>query len=467
MKKILKLLLAIIMFVPFIAKADMGAPTVRSYKAVVIKAEGITKYDDDLSKDGTLAKDSVVEVEYEIKEKGVVYLSVTMEDDEDYNYFFVKAEDVVPLEKEVDPGDKMVDKLEKSTEFKVFAKDGVDVRKGPSASYEKVGHLDQGTTGKYRYFIDESSYIYVDVAGVTGWVDQIDAAVLTKGGPVILAEIQNGGDACGNIPANTTFDEIWYSIAWDGVAIADYNGCQAELSWFKNEDMVTLLSEPDVEKTLKEVKLYQTPTSKKVLGSIPKGEKATFISDIHYEFDMGPGDMYIYAEYKGVKGWAPYKSEYFKSAEEYEEDWDDDEDEEEPEIEDEDPVMPYEEPEEEEELEEEEEEVTEKKHRREEEDEDDEEDSGLDSRDIVIMCCIGAGTFMVGGIITIIFVNRKKKVKAPVEAAPVVAPTPEVPVAEEVPVHVDPIQPSVAKEEVAVATEPLQETPKKGKKKNK
>ena len=466
MKKILKLLLAIIMFVPFIAKADMGAPTVRSYKAVVIKAEGITKYDDDLSKDGTLAKDSVVEVEYEIKEKGVVYLSVTMEDDEDYNYFFVKAEDVVPLEKEVDPGDKMVDKLEKSTEFKVFAKDGVDVRKGPSASYEKVGHLDQGTTGKYRYFIDESSYIYVDVAGVTGWVDQIDAAVLTKGGPVILAEIQNGGDACGNIPANTTFDEIWYSIAWDGVAIADYNGCQAELSWFKNEDMVTLLSEPDVEKTLKEVKLYQTPTSKKVLGSIPKGEKATFISDIHYEFDMGPGDMYIYAEYKGVKGWAPYKSEYFKSAEEYEEDWDDDEDEEEPEIEDEDPVMPYEEPEEEEELEEEEEEVTEKKHRREEEDEDDEEDSGLDSRDIVIMCCIGAGTFLIGGAITIIFVNRKKKVKAPVEVAPVVAPIPAAPV-EEVPVHVDPIQPSVAKEEVAVATEPLQETPKKGKKKNK
>ena len=438
MKKILKLLLAIIMFVPFIAKADMGAPTVRSYKAVVIKAEGITKYDDDWSKDGTLAKDSVVEVEYEIKEKGVVYLSV-----------------------------KMVDKLEKSTEFKVFAKDGVDVRKGPSASYEKVGHLDQGTTGKYRYFIDESSYIYVDVAGVTGWVDQIDAAVLTKGGPVILAEIQNGGDACGNIPANTTFDEIWYSIAWDGVSIADYNGCQAELSWFKNEDMVTLLSEPDVEKTLKEVKLYQTPTSKKVLGSIPKGEKATFISDIHYEFDFGPGDMYIYAEYKGVKGWAPYKSEYFKSAEEYEEDWDDDEDEEEPEIEDEDPVMPYEEPEEEEELEEEEEEVTEKKHRREEEDEDDEEDNELASRDIVIMCCIGAGTFLIGGAITIIFVNRKKKVKAPVEAAPVVAPTPEVPVAEEVPVHVDPIQPSVAKEEVAVATEPLQETPKKGKKKNK
>ncbi|MBQ4030830.1 MAG: hypothetical protein II625_03650, partial [Bacilli bacterium] len=96
MKKLLKLLLAIIMFVPFIAKADMGAPTVRTYKAVVIKAEGITKYDDDLRKDGTLAKDSVVEVEYEIKEKGVVYLSVTMEDDEDYNYFFVKAEDVVP-----------------------------------------------------------------------------------------------------------------------------------------------------------------------------------------------------------------------------------------------------------------------------------------------------------------------------------------------------------------------------------
>ena len=467
MKKLLKLLLAIIMFVPFIAKADMGAPTVRTYKAVVIKAEGITKYDDDLRKDGTLAKDSVVEVEYEIKEKGVVYLSVTMEDDEDYNYFFVKAEDVVPLEKEVDPGDKMVDKLEKSIEFKVFAKDGVDVRKGPSASYEKVGHLDQGTTGKYRYFIDESSYIYVDVAGVTGWVDQIDAAVLTKGGPIVLAEDQDGGDACGKIPANSTFDEVWYSIAWDGVAIVDYNGCQAELSWFKNEDIVTLLSEPDVEKTLKEVKLYQTPTSKKVLGSIPKGEKATFISDIHYEFDMGPGDMYIYAEYKGVKGWAPYKSEYFKSAEEYEEIWEDEEDDwEDEEEEDETPEIEpeIEEPEEEEEKEEKGE-VSEKKSHRD-EDEDDEEGFELDTKDIVIMCCIGAGTFMVGAIITIIFVNRKKKNKvAPVEVAPAtIAPTP---VQEEVPVHVDPIQPSVAKEEVAVATDPVQETPKKGKKKNK
>ena len=392
MKKEIKLLFALfILLMPFIVKADMGAPIVRSYEAIVIKADGIDYYaagsDWDFTKKGHLDKDTKITVDFEMTSKDTTYLSFEYDDD----IYYVRSEDVEPLDKEVSYKDSAVDKYEETFKVKVEAKDGVPVRKGPSAAYDVINTLDKGTVGKTKYYIEESGYIYIETDKVSGWVDTLEGAVLFYGGDYVVAEEIKLD--CATIPIGTKIKDAWYTDMWSGNILLTYKGCSDYYHWFKQAALVEAESYTGDIKN--KATIYEKPTMKKEIGTIPKGANVKVLSGTYIEDDYDPNiEPKIYVEYEGKKGWIVYKENLFSNVKEY--------------------VEEKEEPKEEEEPKEDKEEKAKDENKDEDKDDDDDEEkeNKLDTKTIVTICLFTAGAFVLGSVAAIVLVNvKKKKVK--------------------------------------------------------
>ena len=397
MKKIFKMFILIIILFPFVVSADMGAPVIPEYEGIVIKEGGSDYYDItynnakySIKKVGTLKKDSKIKVIYEENFDNTVYLAYN---DEKYNLFYVKASDVIPANDELSYTDSHVGKLDEASSFYVYS--DVEVKKGPSYSYETVGKLKKGTKGKYQYTIDDSIYIYVDIDGVKGWIGALDRKVLTKKDMtyVIGKELNT---KCGTIPVNTIFvnpydapdhDSMKYG---DGTTLVEINGCETFINTFHTDNVgVVYGDEGSNYKTIKEIKVYENKEFKKEVGTIPAGVQLEMYASPNY---TGPGPTYL--QYKDIKGWvdgeeANSKVEWVEMTEE-----------------------------EKEEAKKEQEELEEEKETKEEEtktettgekEEKKEEKKEKDSNDVVMICIIVALSLACGSLITLLLVNKKKK----------------------------------------------------------
>lgn len=420
MKRIFKkLLLTILVLLPVTVFADMGAPEVKSYKAEIIKEEGADYYnwgvvDNGLIKKGHKDKGTIVEANYEMEQDGVIYIECT---DENNNIYYFKSSDIVPVEKELIPDKniKGISEKKEPEEYKVYQ--DVEVRKGPSATYESVGKLKKGTIGKYIYYIEESTYIYVEQDGLKGWVDMMNNSVLLH--PIDGKILVTGNDIktdCGTIPLNSIFTSNWKTTNWDAVSnnggsLIEYNKCETFLPTFKNSEIayVNDFSEYYV-MTGKDIEVYESVNSKKVVGTIPKG---SIITKNGYTTENGPGSIYL--EYNDIKGWVngiyymndeeaiqniyPASPEFDKNVlEELKNNL-------EKEV-----KIDYKEDSKEEtkEDEEEKEEKEDKKEDSKEKKEDKKAKTG-NTNDTITMCCIAAVAFALGAIVAIVLVNKNKK----------------------------------------------------------
>ena len=367
------LLLLFLLLIPFIAKADMSAPLVRSYEAIVIKVDGVDYYELNtnwsFSKKGHLDKDTKILIEYEMTEDDVVYLSFSKDGD----YYYVESNDVKPLEGEVKPDSDGVEKLDSKQIIRIEAKDGVLVKKGPSVAYETVGTLKKGTEATYRYEISESGYIYVDVGDVKGWILTLEGAVLFYGGDYILAnDIEL---TCGKVPANTILKNVWYTDVWSGDVLVEYNDCKDYYHWFKDPNFVVYGSYISG-KASEEIIIYEKPNMEKQIGIIAKDTKVSLYSENYYADEYDPDVIpMVYVEASDKKGWIASDENELYDVERIK-----DEKEE---------VVEVEEPKEKE---------TDKK-----------ESKKWDTKTIVIVCVVGALAFALGAIATIVLVNRKNK----------------------------------------------------------
>ncbi len=376
-KKVSLLVLLFLLFMPLIAKADMGAPMVRTYEAVVIKVDGADYYEQDndwnWEKKGHLNKDDKVKIEFESTDDGEVYLAFN----KGGGYYFVKASDVAPLEKEVKPNGEGIIELDKEQKIRVEAKEGVEVKKGPSVAYETVGTLKKGTEATYKYEIDESGYIYVDTGDIKGWVLTLEGTVLFSGGDYVLAD--DIELTCGKVPANTVLKDTWYTDMWTGDILIEYKNCKDYFNWFKDSRFV-VYGRNITGNVTKEAVMYEKPNMKKKVGTIPKDGKMKIYSENYIEDEYDPdAKALIYVEYDGQKGWIVtdniiYNDEKFEDEEEKKQE--------------------VEEP---------------KEEKKESKEDDEEEESKIDTKTIVIVCVVGAGAFALGAIATIILVNRKNK----------------------------------------------------------
>ena len=381
MKKILGYLLVFVLMIPFVVKADMGAPMVRQYEVLVVKEEGISYYNyknGKLVEVGRWEKNQTLSIDYEITEDGIKYLSATTGNDEDgYDSYYVKASDVVTKEKEVKVTDSGVNKLDKVV--KVKATEDVDVRKGPGTAYEKIGTIKKDTVGTYRYYIDGSTFVYYESDDLSGWVDSTDGAVLFKNGNYIVYKLVKM--SCGTIPFGTLLTNVYTTNIWTGKGLIEYNGCSEMIRVFRSDNLSSI-SYKYLYTFDTDVKVYaDTDTTKKELATIPKNTKVT----VYGQFPEGMNDKYsYYVEYGDIKGWvidiAYDKAEFVESLGEVEYP--------------EDSSQPTEV-------------KTEEKDKEDSKEEDKKEDK-MDTTTIILICVIVGLAIALGATITIILVNKKK-----------------------------------------------------------
>lgn len=378
MKKALKLLLILMMFIPLVAKADMGIPVLREYEAVVIKEEGADYYEYENGKyvkKGTLEKDSVITAAYEETSDGENYIAYFTKDS--YSAYYVKSSDVMPKDKEVKPTSSGVTKSEKKRKIKINA-DSVTVRKGPSIAYDEIGTLKKDDVGSFRYYVEESGYIYAETAQLSGWVDTKEEAVLMETSDLIAGkEIRL---SCATVPAGTLLKNVYITDSWHRNVLIEYNGCSDFHSNFKSNDFANPAEEEITYEVVKSVQLYNAP-QERPFKALQKGEYLVILSDNYYPGE-GYASPYYYVEYQGKNAWIQVDDieEYLAPTTSIHE--------EEPE---------EEEPEEEEPEEEEDE-----------EDEDEKEDS-VDSRTVVLICVIVGVAIALTALVTTVLVNKKKK----------------------------------------------------------
>lgn len=402
MKKLLKVLLLIVLIIPVIAKADMGAPEIIEYEAVVVKEGGVDYYwyeGNEYQVSGHLDKETKVRVFFDSINDGITYLYACKNDDEPC--FYVKAIDVLPQEGPVSPEQSQVHKLSEPNEFWVVV-DEVEVREGPSAAYKSVGTLKKGYKGKYRYIL--SSHIYVEEDGLKGWVEMINKQVLTKSHSNYIVKY-NLKTECGTIPENTIVESPWAATAWDGVSLIKYKDCETYVNTFKSSVLYSIRYDYYQEIVVGTGKIYETARMEKSLATVPEKSTIVYLSS----GDVG-GPTTRYVEYNGVKGWF-IEDQYYEEAK---------------------ANLPANEPIEEKPSEIPVEVPTEQptepiETTGETKKDDSKESKGLDTLTIVLMCVIGALAIALAAVITIVLVNKKKKAKPEAvaeEAVPNEEPTP-------------------------------------------
>ena len=391
MKKFLFGMLILIMFIPFVVKADMGAPMLRQYEVLVAKEDGIDYYDyySGFKKKGTYNKDQVLTVIFESEEDGQKYLAVSTEGGYNYNdYYYVKASDVVVKNGEVKTSDSGVAHLEKANKFRIYKEDAI-VRKGPSFMYDEVGKVKKGTIGSYKFYIEGSQYIYVDVDGVSGWIDTSDSNVLFYDGNYIASEKIEL--SCATIPVGTVLTNVWRADSWGMKSLITYDDCTELFDNFRTNKFVSLDETPKVNKISKDIKIYDTTSSnKKVLKEVTKGSEVVFFTEYGYieDFEEHWDDVSYYVMYDGIKGWTSSLNyddfTYVKDSEESL-------------INPEEVEPPAEEPKEEEK-----------------DEKNDDKKSVLDTKTVILMCVVAGVSICLTAIVTIILVNKKnKKVEIP------------------------------------------------------
>ena len=335
MKRILNLILLILLIVPISVKADMGAPEIEPYEAVVNKVEGINYYTNDydsnleksvLKKEGVLEYETKIKIQYEEKINGEIYGMFWNEDESNSSSYLVKLQDVILLNDSYvineDNNEDYTYKLDKERVATVLKDDGIIMRKGPASAYSSVGEvIPKGT----KLTITHSSgvWYYTEYNGVKGWICELygEIGFYTKENLFVAKDLDiTSNDSSwfgenerplkikGTIPANTLIKEFYVIDGWSWGYYVTYNG----ISGYIDKESVCYdvdISEDSKEMITKTEKTLYTSadkTSEILIDKIPPNTK------IKYKCGIGHNVYsWIYIEYNNKIGWIEYDPEDF------------------------------------------------------------------------------------------------------------------------------------------------------------
>lgn len=322
MKKLFYLLLGVLLFLPTLVKADMGAPIIREYKASVINPNGATIYEygeddkyeatDDVIEYG---KQVFVESEVDIEDG---FISVNLGDVEES--YCIKLKDITLITKNY-----KVNKKELTDKENAIVLKEVRIRKGPAEGYDSTGvTLEKGTNINIQWFKDsdndetdpyegeydsDNPWVYVEYNGTKGFIN-------TYGGTVAYRELKKevmnstavsirdvgSKQAIKTIPANTVIKSKVYLLdAWSSDYYIVYEGTEGLV----DEYLFVVKDDEKEFTTTKKLNIYEEAgynKKGKVKTTIPVGAvvKSSFYSTtdactIYYT----KGDLtgWIYSDY--------------------------------------------------------------------------------------------------------------------------------------------------------------------------
>ena len=305
------ILLIFVLFMPIIAYADMGAPMIKPYEMVVVSGDGIDYYDYQGNVKGHLNKDDKFTVQYEYD--GGYDIKIA---NSETTFELKNLTGTMLIQDELKPENFVKDefsgvsmsKVSSKNKALVYAKDGVDVRKGPSTVYDKVGHLDKDVVIKYTYKLDGggTTHIYVNSNGVKGWIDILDAKVLLETTDKYIA-FKDVNLSCITVPKNTTLTGKYESDPWSHKVLVEYGSCTDLYYYFRGRDGLINMYEANY-RSKDSLDIYEYyDNDGKLLGTIPNDTKFKVMASVD-----NPGDEYqfLYVKYNNKEGWI--KTSYTK-----------------------------------------------------------------------------------------------------------------------------------------------------------
>lgn len=299
-----KYLLLLLLCLPIlIVNADMGAPMIPSYKAIVNNPNGIT------IEGKKIAYGTEVKVDYEMYLKNSYQCYV-----EDYGE--TPCSNLVPIDKEFNLNDalktKRVVKIDK-TEIVVLNEKGVDLYKGPSVIYEKIGTVAANTKFNTEYVsgdgmasdttpIRNAIWLYIDNGSTKGWIYALDKNVGYKPStkevfvPTDVTIVDDNQKELFRIPANTLVKVLYDTDAWSFHFLIEYKGQKGFISTYD----VAYKSSGTV-KINNNMNLLKTANNENI-GVIEKLEKGNTYTFIYAMGEWGESWYYITTP-NGNKGW--------------------------------------------------------------------------------------------------------------------------------------------------------------------
>lgn len=308
MKKNFKILLLLILFIPCIINADMGAPMTKPYEMIVTNPEGIDYYDYNNSVKGHLNKDDTFTVEFEYDN----YYSIKIKNTEN-SYHLNSLNGTILVTDELDPK-KAINESSENTGVKVcsintknkaliYADDGVDIKKGPANIYKTIGHIKKGVELTYNYYLSEGNitHIYVDYNGTKGWIEILGTKVLIETNEKYITK--NDYDiGCAIIPKNTIITPVYTADAWSRKILINNNNCLRMYNKIQDNDLAYLFSDGgNIVVANEEINVYEYYNNGgKLLATIPKDK--TFIT-LGSDNEKGTEESNLYVKYDNQTGW--------------------------------------------------------------------------------------------------------------------------------------------------------------------
>ena len=251
-KKFYFIILLLTMFMPYIVKADMGAPSIRRYEATVINSAGVDYYVYDTydevnnksiyKKAGHLNSGDKFTVSYEGNNDNDKFIEIVLDESFDQKYIF-DLDSVKPVDLEIDPTkiDLGDDVVFFDSEKIALTNADVDLLKGPSFAYDKITTIPKGTNLSYKYGIGSEglTYIYVEYEGNKGWISILDEKVLIEANTRFVTFIDTKSD-CGIIEAGTIFTSKYKTDSWSSKYTYDKGYCNSLLLVFKSESIAEM-----------------------------------------------------------------------------------------------------------------------------------------------------------------------------------------------------------------------------------
>ena len=306
MKRIIRLLILMILFVPMVALADMGAPDYITVKFVVSSQGEVPYYDDydGTQKAGTLKSGDTVDLTDRSIVKGRYECTFEIAKGQGYELYYIFGDDcknLKPFDENYNPANHL-DHFEKKDTTILVYKDA-KIFKGPSNAYEVIGTLPKGTEILSKYRDKAEIYYYVEYNGIIGFVDSYEDSIAFKESHDLLFFGDYKTQSCGTIPAGIKLHSDYWFDYHDGF-IVNYNNCESVVSSFKTSYFDVYEENKDEEyEVLKTITVYEKPDNKgNKVATINKGEKV-YIYASAYDGDTDEEMTgYEYVDYNGKKG---------------------------------------------------------------------------------------------------------------------------------------------------------------------
>jgi len=322
MKKIFYLLLGVLLFIPICIFADMSGPLVREYEFQITNPNGAQLYDFDVDDNDNAVYfklDGMVPYNYKFtvydEDGGDDYIYV-----DDYNGYINRKD-----------GRSLLDKFEiseknLSKKYDAIVVKDVNIRKGPSDGYDIIGKIkketkinvrdivifDKDTNEYYREEFDP--WVYVEYNNIKGYINSYGGYlgfIESEMDAVTAIDVElidpSTKEIIDVIPANKSLKVTGYSMdIWSGSYYIKYNNKYGIV-----DDNYFVVKYKNIEfNALEKLNIYENCASiegdsynnsvytSKVIGSISKGTK--FNSEY---YDTENGYAFIRYEKGNTKGW--------------------------------------------------------------------------------------------------------------------------------------------------------------------